>query len=224
MSMTSLGSNDSTKTSEKHLQHGSQNEQKGKAVKIGISISYLQSYSHKKTNSLVKHNATVEIVTVQNLIYWLTGRKHFVQWNCVSPHIQSCVFHVYNVLLYFYFKTVFQSAFNFVFWSSSLVLLRSSSNQVILIFFLTILAPFMFLTAGHRTTPFLCFAAPESSSHPPARNRLCTHPTDRASAGHRGRDEETVSDSYPKWTRFCSTRTSKQPCYPTCISNHWSVL
>lgn len=44
--------------------------------------------------------------------------------------------------------------------------------------------PSMFSTAVHLSTPFWCFAVPESSSHPPARNPLCAHQTERASARH----------------------------------------
>lgn len=52
--------------------------------------------------------------------------------------------------------------------------------------------PFMSLTAGHQSTPFWCFAVPESSSHPPAHNPLCTHHTVRASAGRREGETKKV--------------------------------
>lgn len=38
---------------------------------------------------------------------------------------------------------------------------------------------------GHPSTPFWCFVAPESSSHPPVRSPLCAHQTEKASARHR---------------------------------------
>lgn len=40
-------------------------------------------------------------------------------------------------------------------------------------------------TGERLSTPFWCFEAPASSSHPPARNPLCTHRTGMASARHR---------------------------------------
>lgn len=63
-----------------------------------------------------------------------------------------------------------------------LVFLKSSVPDIFIVYF-----PFMFLTAAHLSTPFWCFAAPESSSHPPAHNPLCAHQTEMAS----GRQRET---------------------------------
>lgn len=48
---------------------------------------------------------------------------------------------------------------------------------------------FMFWTAGHLSTPFWCFAALESSSHPLAHNLLCAHRTEMASV-HTGKERE----------------------------------
>lgn len=65
------------------------------------------------------------------------------------------------------------------FWSSSFVsfllvlLLIKCSWQYF---------PFMFWTAGRLSTPFWCFAVPESFSHQPAHNPLCAHQTERASS------------------------------------------
>lgn len=39
-----------------------------------------------------------------------------------------------------------------------------------------------FSTGERLSTPFWCFEAPASSSHPPARNPLCTHRTGKASS------------------------------------------
>lgn len=39
----------------------------------------------------------------------------------------------------------------------------------------------MFLTAGHLSIPFWCFAGLESSSRPPARSLLCARQTEMAS-------------------------------------------
>lgn len=47
---------------------------------------------------------------------------------------------------------------------------------------------FMFLTAGHPSTPFWYFAVLASSSHPPAHNLLCTHQIGMVSVRHRDRD------------------------------------
>lgn len=49
---------------------------------------------------------------------------------------------------------------------------------------------FMFLTAGHPSTPFWYFAVLASSSHPPAHNLLCTHQIGMASVRHSDRDRE----------------------------------
>lgn len=112
-----------------------------------------------------------------------------------------------HLLLCFYL--FFQSAFT-VFGPLHI---RMSSLLVLLLVFLKPNVPslfplhifiFMFLTAGHPSTPFWCFAVLESSSHPPARNLLCAHRTEMASARRRGRDEETVMwwGYFPKLTWF----------------------
>lgn len=98
--------------------------------------------------------------------------------------------NAYNclIILQFYFSTVIAKCFTF--WSSSLFLFSlmaiidgsflfksSFQDSFKFLFF-----PFMFLTDEHQSTPFWCFGEPESSSHPPSHNLLCTHPTAKVSS------------------------------------------
>ncbi len=111
-------------------------------------------------------------------------RVKFLQCNLVFPPANK---HLTAYLLLCFFQYCFSKCFSIVFGPLHICpgCWCYSQSRVADFFFHGQYFPLMFLTGEHPSTPFWCFAVPESSSHPPAHSPLCVHRTEKASAGHR---------------------------------------